>query len=201
MLLARSNNPRRTGFMIVAANLSVAVLLNLVFVLATGNGGGHSPGPDYSATSALAFFVGVVVLGAALAIALPRLTLRGLKRMDDTPRALEALWATLLVTAAQAGLAPTAWGFIGGFVFHDWRFVAACSAVGYAGVVVTWPTGARRRSWESALRERSVLQHVEPAPIEGWYPDPAGRHELRHWDGASWAPHVSDAGVRGHDPL
>ncbi|MEO5901007.1 MAG: phospholipid scramblase-related protein [Ilumatobacteraceae bacterium] len=34
-----------------------------------------------------------------------------------------------------------------------------------------------------------------------WHPDPAGRHQLRYWDGVAWTAHVSDNGVQGSDPL
>ena len=34
-----------------------------------------------------------------------------------------------------------------------------------------------------------------------WGPDPAGRHELRWWDGARWTESVSNAGTVGTDPL
>jgi len=34
-----------------------------------------------------------------------------------------------------------------------------------------------------------------------WHPDPAGRHQLRYWDGAAWTAHVSDNGIQGSDPL
>lgn len=35
----------------------------------------------------------------------------------------------------------------------------------------------------------------------GWYRDPAGRHELRWWDGGQWRDAVLDRGVRSDDPL
>jgi hypothetical protein len=54
---------------------------------------------------------------------------------------------------------------------------------------------------------------VEPAPVEpapaaaatpsvpaGWYADPAGRFELRYWDGGTWTEHVSRAGQQYTDP-
>ena len=39
------------------------------------------------------------------------------------------------------------------------------------------------------------------APAADWYPDPSARHEVRYWDGTTWTPHVSDAGVTASDPL
>ncbi len=36
---------------------------------------------------------------------------------------------------------------------------------------------------------------------QGWYPDPAGSHELRYYDGQGWTSHVSDRGTAGVDPL
>jgi hypothetical protein len=35
----------------------------------------------------------------------------------------------------------------------------------------------------------------------GWYPDPAGRHEQRWYDGTAWTDHVVDGGARAEDPL
>lgn len=40
-----------------------------------------------------------------------------------------------------------------------------------------------------------------PGPPPGWHPDPAGRHEHRYWDGATWSDQVSDGGVVAIDPL
>ncbi|MGC4961589.1 DUF2510 domain-containing protein [Gordonia sp. DT101] len=34
-----------------------------------------------------------------------------------------------------------------------------------------------------------------------WYPDPAGRHQFRYWNGQTWTEHVADAGQQGIDPL
>lgn len=39
-----------------------------------------------------------------------------------------------------------------------------------------------------------------PAVPAGWYADPAGRYELRYWDGSSWTEHVSRAGQQYTDP-
>ncbi len=40
-----------------------------------------------------------------------------------------------------------------------------------------------------------------PMVPAGWYPDPAGRHEYRYWDGTYWTAGVADGGVTAHDPL
>lgn len=68
------------------------------------------------------------------------------------------------------------------------------------------PENARLQQW---------IAHLTGAPIPGapvspyptgtvlpsqWYPDPAGRHELRYWDGENWTGHVSDHGVTSLDP-
>jgi hypothetical protein len=39
-----------------------------------------------------------------------------------------------------------------------------------------------------------------PAVAAGWYADPAGRFELRYWDGGTWTEHVSRAGQQFTDP-
>ncbi len=38
-----------------------------------------------------------------------------------------------------------------------------------------------------------------PAVPAGWYADPAGRFELRYWDGGTWTEHVSRAGQQSTD--
>jgi len=39
-----------------------------------------------------------------------------------------------------------------------------------------------------------------PAVPAGWYADPAGRFDLRYWDGSAWTEHVSRAGQQFTDP-
>jgi len=45
-----------------------------------------------------------------------------------------------------------------------------------------------------------VAQPQTPAVPAGWYADPAGRFELRYWDGGAWTEHVSRAGQQYTDP-
>ena len=42
---------------------------------------------------------------------------------------------------------------------------------------------------------------VGAAQPPNWYPDPAGHHQMRFWDGTTWSSHVSDGGVQSEDPL
>jgi Protein of unknown function (DUF2510) len=39
-----------------------------------------------------------------------------------------------------------------------------------------------------------------PSVPAGWYADPAGRFDLRYWDGGTWTEHVSRAGQQFTDP-
>jgi len=40
-----------------------------------------------------------------------------------------------------------------------------------------------------------------PAAAGSWAADPAGRNELRYWDGTAWTEHVQNAGVQTTDPM
>jgi hypothetical protein len=65
---------------------------------------------------------------------------------------------------------------------------------------------------ESAAQPQSTARATQPAAAAaatagadssapaGWYADPAGRYELRYWDGAQWTEHVSRAGQQYTDP-
>ena len=44
-------------------------------------------------------------------------------------------------------------------------------------------------------------ESTTPQPEPGWYPDPAGRHEHRWWDGVGWTEDVSSHGRPATDPL
>ena len=60
----------------------------------------------------------------------------------------------------------------------------------------------------SALREalveglglRGVTTVTPTAAPANWYPDPAGRHQWRFWDGSTWTERVADQGVEAFDP-
>ena len=46
-----------------------------------------------------------------------------------------------------------------------------------------------------------AVDAVDSAPIAGWYPDPAMRHQARFWDGFKWTERVADNGIEGIDPV
>jgi len=62
-------------------------------------------------------------------------------------------------------------------------------------------TGAPVDSGVSAMMETAGTTTVDTAPIAGWYPDPAMRHQARFWDGFKWTDRVADNGVEAIDPV
>lgn len=50
--------------------------------------------------------------------------------------------------------------------------------------------------WSGAATQQSTT----PTVAAGWYADPAGRYELRYWDGTAWTEHVSRGGQQATDP-
>jgi uncharacterized protein DUF2510 len=47
---------------------------------------------------------------------------------------------------------------------------------------------------------RPIQVQAAAAQPAGWHPDPAGRHQMRYWNGSGWTDDVSDAGVAAKDP-
>ncbi len=53
---------------------------------------------------------------------------------------------------------------------------------------------------QSQPAQTPAAQQTTPSVPPGWYTDPAGRYELRYWDGTAWTEHVSRAGQQYTDP-
>lgn len=83
----------------------------------------------------------------------------------------------------------------------------------YAPAAVSYPAGAPPMPAATSYAPAPTPTPPAPAAIPsapvpppstavpaGWYPDPAGRHELRYWDGSAWTPSVSDGGAVSADP-
>jgi hypothetical protein len=69
----------------------------------------------------------------------------------------------------------------------------------------TTPATAAAATAAAATPAAAAAAHTpDPAPAPavpaGWYADPAGRFELRYWDGSTWTEHVSRAGQQFTDP-
>lgn len=88
------------------------------------------------------------------------------------------------------------------------------TTAGPAGGIVPGAAAAAAAAAQPAASQPAVSQPAavaptaarapEPAPTPtvpaGWYADPAGRYELRYWDGGTWTEHVSRAGQQFTDP-
>ena len=62
-----------------------------------------------------------------------------------------------------------------------------------------WGSGATPAAAAAAAPRRRPSRPPPSVPA-GWYADPAGRYELRYWDGSAWTEHVSRAGQQYTDP-
>ncbi|CAN5629586.1 hypothetical protein BH24ACT5_BH24ACT5_30660 [soil metagenome] len=65
----------------------------------------------------------------------------------------------------------------------------------------SWGSGqAAAASQWGGSSQAAVPQASSAGAPAGWYADPAGRYELRYWDGGAWTEHVSRAGQQYTDP-
>ena len=58
-----------------------------------------------------------------------------------------------------------------------------------------------RRLTMAAGGGQTAVAAATSGPAAGWFPDPAGKHEQRYWDGSTWTADVNDAGQSSTDPL
>ncbi len=79
-------------------------------------------------------------------------------------------------------------------------------ADGFVEDLAVLSRGARRRVSVDAIAPASTpapaggVDVAAPAsPPPGWFPDPAGRHQVRYFDGREWTEYVADDGVTGVD--
>lgn len=63
------------------------------------------------------------------------------------------------------------------------------------------PDPKRSAGGYRALAHIAVGDARSPQVPAGWYADPAGRRELRYWDGSDWTSLVSDADWTSEDEL
>jgi len=64
-----------------------------------------------------------------------------------------------------------------------------------------WGSGAEpAAATPTSTTPTTPAQPATPSVPAGWYHDPAGRYELRYWDGSAWTEHVSRNGQQYTDP-
>jgi Protein of unknown function (DUF2510) len=117
-------------------------------------------------------------------------------------------------TAAAGTKEPSGWGSApaaaagaaGAAAGSNWGGATASedtgSSWGASGTPATetsggWGSGAAPAA---AVAAAAPAQPATPSVPAGWYHDPAGRYELRYWDGTAWTEHVSRAGQQYTDP-
>jgi hypothetical protein len=107
----------------------------------------------------------------------PVLTPMPVSTPEPTPVAEPAGWGVAPEQAAPAAMAP---------------IVDPTPAATYQPAQ-TYQPAAQPAAYQPAAA-------ATPAVPAGWYADPAGRFELRYWDGSTWTEHVSRAGQQYTDP-
>jgi hypothetical protein len=80
---------------------------------------------------------------------------------------------------------------------------SSAESTSWGGGTSGW-TGGRGTdsSWggSSQQQQQAAAATSTPSVPAGWYADPAGRFELRYWDGTAWTEHVSRGGQQYTDP-
>ena len=81
---------------------------------------------------------------------------------------------------------------------------AASTTATAAATSATWGSTASTSASTPVVTSpvnTSVASSVgDAAAPANWYPDPAGRFELRYWNGSAWTEHVSRNGQQSVDP-
>ena len=83
-----------------------------------------------------------------------------------------------------------------------WGQTAASGSSGWGSGAATsggWGSGASTPA-AATTTPTTPTQPSTPSVPAGWYIDPAGRFELRYWDGTAWTEHVSRNGQQFTDP-
>jgi hypothetical protein len=115
------------------------------------------------------------------------------ERPDTTSEAVSepAGWAIAPEAAAGAAAAATTPTLAG----------SGSSAIGGQSATESAPVAAAAPVAAVAAAPAAAPDPAPaPAVPAGWYADPAGRFELRYWDGTTWTEHVSRSGQQFTDP-
>jgi hypothetical protein len=96
------------------------------------------------------------------------------------------------------GMSPGVWLVVGILLGLIGMILAliACATTRRGTVAPATAPGA------SAPTNHEAGSELQPAgPPPGWYPDPAGAHQLRYFSSPDWSDQVLDNGVPSTDPL
>ena len=74
----------------------------------------------------------------------------------------------------------------------------AATTTAAAAAGAGWGGTTESSSWGGSAQQTTTP--TTPSVPAGWYADPAGRFELRYWDGTAWTEHVSRGGQQYTDP-
>lgn len=133
---------------------------------------------------------------------------------DETAPEEPAETTTTAATAAASTAAAVASGatspaaeLLGAGAADDGSGWAASSATssgygaGAGGSTAGADHTATTSAWTGSSQQAAATQAAaSPQVPAGWYADPAGRYELRYWDGGAWTEHVSRSGQQFTDP-
>jgi len=96
-------------------------------------------------------------------------------------------------TGSDSGAGST--GSWGSSTTDDTATTSGWGATGTSGTSGGWGSTASNPASPAA-----PAQPATPTVAADWYADPAGRYELRYWNGTAWTEHVSRNGQQFTDP-
>ncbi|MET0145156.1 MAG: DUF2510 domain-containing protein [Ilumatobacteraceae bacterium] len=142
--------------------------------------------------------VAVVPTGSEITAFLKRASPADDAEATETPAVADAPSTTSSwdngAAAAAAATEPAGWG-----TAPDAGATTSPAATGSS-----WGSDSAASStsgWgATAAAAPAAAAPATPSVPAGWYSDPAGRFELRYWDGSAWTEHVSRAGQQYTDP-
>jgi len=125
---------------------------------------------------------------------------------DEAPAAVEAPAAEPVVEAAPVAAAavaePAGWGTAPESTVNTGAVATTAAAATYQPQpepASVYQPQAQPAAYTPAPAAQPAAA-ASPSVPAGWYADPAGRFELRYWDGGTWTEHVSRAGQQFTDP-
>jgi hypothetical protein len=150
--------------------------------------------------------VAIVPAGSDITAYVKRTSMDAAASSTDTADGpAEATPAAEVAAAAAATTEPAGWGTAPASTpttstWGSGSDTGSWGATGAAGAAATDTSGGWGSGAAPAATPTAPAQPATPSVPAGWYHDPAGRFELRYWDGSAWTEHVSRAGQQYTDP-